>query len=371
MSRSVTRLLFIGPDHATAVGGREQLSRLHRQALGDLFGDRLETLLLPRRPLAGGAALRAVFNGRIDGTDLVTEQRILATISDRSIDQVWLDGSNLGVLARAIKRRYPEVEVTTFFHNVEPRFFLGAFRWRPGPRALGVVAANYVAERLAVRASDRRVALNRRDSDLLQRLYGFGATDRLPMAIPAPAKLTAANCPPPVAGEYLLFVGGGFYANQDGITWYAANVAPRIGLPTYVVGRGLEPLQGKLSRTGNVHLVGAVDDLGPWYHHAKAVVAPIFDGSGMKTKVAEAMMHGKRIAGTIEAFNGYDNITDDEGWRCDTADEFVTVLKRVEEMALPRFDPALRLRFERLYSYEAARTRLAAILAVPLSKIEN
>ena len=38
---------------------------------------------------------------------------------------------------------------------------------------------------------------------------------------------------------------------------------------------------------------------------AALVIAPIFDGSGMKTKVAEALMHGKHVVGTPEAFSGY------------------------------------------------------------------
>ena len=40
-------------------------------------------------------------------------------------------------------------------------------------------------------------------------------------------------------------------------------------------------------------VVGEVESLAQWYHDAYFVVAPIFDGSGMKTKVAEALMYGK------------------------------------------------------------------------------
>ena len=359
----MTRFLFIGPDHPTAGGGREQLSHLHRRALGELLGERLDTFLLPRRPLAGVAALRAVINGRIDGTDQGTEERILSHIGDRSINCVWLDGSNLGVLARAIKREFPKVEVTTFFHNVEPRFFLGALRPRPGLRTLGVVFATYLAERMAVRASDRRIALNERDSNLLRRLYGRSATDLLPMAVPSSSKFAGVTSAAPVEGDYLLFVGGGFYANLSGILWFARHVAPRLSLPTLIVGRGLGALAAELEKSPNICVVGEVDDLSPFYRHATAVVAPIFDGSGMKTKVAESLMHGKRVIGTHEAFTGYGAM--DAGALCNTPNEFVAAIGALYAARPPLFDPRLRELYEANFSPAALKARLRMIVFAP------
>jgi hypothetical protein len=31
-----------------------------------------------------------------------------------------------------------------------------------------------------------------------------------------------------------------------------------------------------------------------WYEHANLIISPIFSGSGMKSKVGEAMMFGKK-----------------------------------------------------------------------------
>lgn len=36
------------------------------------------------------------------------------------------------------------------------------------------------------------------------------------------------------------------------------------------------------------------------------MVMPIFSGSGMKVKTAEALMYGKFLIGTKEAFEGYE-----------------------------------------------------------------
>ena len=50
----------------------------------------------------------------------------------------------------------------------------------------------------------------------------------------------------------------------------------------------------QLEIPGRVEVVGSVDDLGIWYVNSFFTIAPIFDGSGMKTKVAESLMFGKR-----------------------------------------------------------------------------
>ncbi|MCA1653690.1 MAG: glycosyltransferase family 4 protein, partial [Sphingomonadales bacterium] len=288
------------------------------------------------------------------------EQAIVERLSRERIGRVFLNGSNLGRLARAVKRTNPDVEVLTFFHNVEARFFLGAFRQQPSLRALGVMVANAVAERMAVRFSDRLIALNRRDSEGIGRLYGRGASDLLPMALTETEEHSAERSKD---GDYLLFVGGGFYANRDGILWFAREVAPRLSITTCVVGRGLEALRTKIERIPNVRLIGEVDALAPWYQGARAVIAPIFDGSGMKTKVAEALMYGKRVIGTSEAFVGYEEVAAEIGWCCDDANSFIAAINALGGLEIPAFDARLRLLFEQRYSYEAARNRLAAILA--------
>ena len=162
--------------------------------------------------------------------------------------------------------------------------------------------------------------------------------------------------------KFALFVGGVFYANRAGITWFVKHVAPRIQVKTCIVGKGFEDLKDVLELDGRVEVIGAVDSLAQWYQDAHFVIAPIFDGSGMKTKVAEALMFGKKIIGTPEAFSGYEDITERAGWVCSTADEFVAAIGRAKDADLARFDPELRALYEAKYSFSAARSRLAAIM---------
>ena len=174
------RLLYVTTaDLACPLGGRALLSALHHRCLAEICGSDLVVERLPRGPGSRAQALR----GYIDGITPTSIRAIIERIRTEQIGAVYLDGSNLGRLAAAIKAAQPHVAVLSFCHNVEARFFLGALRRNRSVHALAVLLANWQAERLAVRHSDRVIALSGRDSDGLMRLYGRGATDLLPMAM--------------------------------------------------------------------------------------------------------------------------------------------------------------------------------------------
>ena len=343
-------------------GGRELLCKLNHDVLKDIYGERLTVLELTKSPIHGLKPVLNAFRGCIDGINSETINLVCQNILLKNIEKIFVDGSNFGGIVKIVKARFPNVEILTFFHNVEVRFFLGSLRQNKTVHAVAVAMANYLAERKSVRYSDKIICLSVRDSRLLRRLYGRPATHYSPMALQdkLPAGSSLAHIAP--REKFALFVGGVFYANQAGITWFVKHVAPRIHIKTCIVGRGFENLKEVLELDGKVEVVGAVDSLAQWYQDAHVVIAPIFDGSGMKTKVAEALMFGKKIIGTPEAFSGYEDVADRAGWECATADDFVAAIGRVNGEVLPSFDPELRALYEEKYSFPAARDRLARIL---------
>lgn len=335
------------------------LSEVHRRALASILGGRLSIHELERERFVAANAIAPA--GYIDGVTPKSERRVLDRIKSDQPSTVWLNGSNLGRLAKVIKRETPHVQVFTFFHNVEALFFLGALRRSWTVRSLAVLVANYVAERNAVHFSDRRVCLSQRDADALKRLYGRRGTDIMPIALED--RLIGSADLEGDTGEELLFVGGGFYANRRGILWFAKQVAPFSGMTTRVVGHTLEDLREQLETKAAIRFVGALDQLQDEYLAAKAAIAPIFEGSGMKTKIAEALMFGTHVIGTAEAYSGYEDVMPQIGPPCDSQEEWVAALRAVKSQRVKRFDPALRSLYERHYSCQAAISRLRAILA--------
>mgnify|MGYP001766424135 CR=1 FL=1 len=356
----------------TPAGGREMLSKLNRDCLLEIFDTKLFVYQIAQEKTASLMQMWHAMKGHIDGVNHSIQADVIAKITELNVECLYIDGSNFGALVDRIRKALPKIAIVTFFHNVEARFFFGAFRSSRSIRSLGVLFANFVAERKAVTKSDIIIVMTQKDSHDLAKLYGRGADYISPIALEDKFKAYESEAPRAYESEaprvpskqrYLLFVGGSFYANRDGIRWFAKNVVPNIGIRTIVVGKGMEKLRAELECFGAIEVVGAVDDLSRWYLESECVIAPIFDGSGMKTKVAEAMMFGKKVVGTPEAFHGYENVMASAGWVCSNTEQFVDCINNLKETKLQIFDSYNRRLYERLYSKSAARARTAAIMS--------
>ena len=355
-------LLITKKIHARPIGGRELLCRLNERVLKALLGGRFNKFEIDDGSDSFFDKAIGALRGQVDGVDSAKISQIVQFIQEENASQVFIDGSNLGSISRALKKHSPGLEVITFYHNVETRFFLGALRRDRTPKALAVLLGNYLAERAATRFSDKRICLNERDSFVLKKFFGRTATHISSMAIDRPVLSAGKSTSEVPHDDYTLFVGGNFYANLAGIEWFGIFISPHFSLPLYVVGRGYDQVREKLEIPGKIIMVGSVDDLNEWYRKSKFIVAPIFDGSGMKTKVAEALMYGKKIVGTPEAFVGYEATLPHAGWCCRSPEDFLNACKTAEREDSDSVNEALIEIYEENYSFTAVQRRFSEIL---------
>lgn len=360
------RIFFSRVARHGVLTGREKLSRLLWSAFTHWPGgvSRVDAPIFKRRAFG---ALLAGIRGWLDGLEKSRVDDCISQLSGTpGSGAIFIDGSNYGRLAREIKTRLPEVVVITFFHNVEFRFFWDAFTHSRSLRAFAVAICNFLAERQAVRYSDVLVFLNERDAAVAARTYPRESRgcriEIFPMCLEddpsAPCCAEATPESPPVG----LFVGGAFFANVDGMRWFAENVAPQISCTIYVVGKGFELYREEISTVANVKVIGTVDSVSEWYAKATFIVSPIFAGSGMKTKTAEAAQFGRPILATSEAFTGFESHVDLLGRTCNTAQDFIDAIGRIEAGTL-HFDPSeIRRIFAEHYSEVAAINRMNTLL---------
>lgn len=343
------------------MGGRELLSTLHAMVLKDLFGSDFSIFIVPESRDNPVSKLSRGIRGLVDGLSNIVFRDITTQIRRDAITIVFIDGSNLGLLAKHIKCSLPDVEVVTFYHNIETRFFWGSLCRCLTVRAFFVFVAHLVAEFHATRHSDRLICLNKRDSELLHRYFNRRASHICPLAIRRPdtTNLVMESALP--AKPYALFVGGAFYANLQGIEWYNQHIAPHLDIPLYIIGHGLKTYFKNRQLSAQITLLGSVNYLEPWYLHSAFVIAPIFDGSGMKTKVAEALMYGKKIVGTPEAFIGYESALPCAGWCCSTPKEFLNACISATSAYLPPSDTKLVSIYKTNYSPEASFSHFSRI----------
>ena len=344
------------------MGGRQMLCKLNHDALYHIYGRRLTLLEVEKKPFRCLFDIMYGFRVYIDGVNAGFINSVINAIKFNKIDCIFVDGSNFGEIVKCVKKIFPNIYVLTFFHNVEARFFWGSLRQSMTCQSLAVLYVNYLAEKKSTKFSDKVICLNNRDSQLLGKIYGRSATHISEIALHDTLPPNFQSLVIHSQQRYILFVGGDFYANRVGITWFVKNVASKIAGKVCIVGKGLERYKDELEIVDNVQVLGAVDSLAEWYLNAQFVIAPIFDGSGMKTKVAEALMHGKKVIGTAEAFSGYEEVADRAGVVCNAADEFIRAIADTNKMDLADFAQDLRYIYEKKYSFEAAKERFMNIL---------
>ena len=101
----------------------------------------------------------------------------------------------------------------------------------------------------------------------------------------------------------ILFIGSGSYRpNERGIHWFVTDVLPqlRLHVPTKFEVVGKPPLQPL--RDPDVTYVGTVPSVRPYYERAHVMVVPLFQGSGTRLKVVEALARtGGRVSTPLGA----------------------------------------------------------------------
>lgn len=249
-------------------------------------------------------------------------------ITHTNFDIVFISQSYFGGYAKYVKK-ITKVPVITFFHNAEIEYFL-SIRKKNKQKLSGLcyMVKVLLNELFAAKKSDKIITLNERDSIALKKYYGRGADFVLPTTFKDTFNEKKAN--KSILDIDYLFVGSCFFANTEGLQWFIDKVFPFIKGNLYIVGNGMDKYEFA-NLTDRIHILGFVDDLSDYYNRSKMVISPIFSGSGMKTKTAEALMNGKIIVGTKEAFEGY-IINPKCMIQCDTADEFICELNSLSSM---------------------------------------
>ena len=85
-----------------------------------------------------------------------------------SFDAVFITYSRYGALVRKLKKRFPELKLVTFFHNIEVIYaYQETCIQHNKLRACASALLTYVAEKASVKYSDTIIVLNQRDASFL------------------------------------------------------------------------------------------------------------------------------------------------------------------------------------------------------------
>ena len=227
-------------------------------------------------------------------------------IRNNKYNLIFFDTSLLGVFTRHIAKKQ-KVNTISFFHNVEYDYLSVRFGKKIIKYPYLILAL--INEKLTLKYSSSTIALSTRDKLRLSELYGRTAKYIIPITLETKVQkklIVSEHKKHQTDSPNLLFVGSLNRSNYISAVWFVDQVMPHIKSATLlIVGKGFENKSDELTRH-NVRVIGTVDNLDRFYYQSRCVISPIFEGAGMKVKTAEAMMYGKTIYGTKEAFEGYD-----------------------------------------------------------------
>jgi glycosyltransferase involved in cell wall biosynthesis/GT2 family glycosyltransferase len=222
------------------------------------------------------------------------------------------------------------------------------------------VICSWEEERARLSYGDLLLATQERETTVLQSLL----PDKRVKCVPTPADLPPHFLHQPGRGKIVLAVGTR-HAGNMGIVEFAREAWPRVlsRIPDArlqvvgSIGAALDPQPG-------VDILGEVPDLLRAYAESAVVACPVTVGTGIKTKLVEALRYGKAVVATTTAVEG---MTAPEGPAWIAAESLPAC---ADAIAVLLNDSTMRASMERAafafglkyYSLAAFREQIAALL---------
>jgi sugar transferase (PEP-CTERM/EpsH1 system associated) len=185
-----------------------------------------------------------------------------------------------------------------------------------------------------------------------------------PQAVPGGPDTPTADAP------LLVFTGMmDYWANIDGVSWFAHEVLPRLqsrrpGIRFAIVGARPTPEVGRLARRPGITVTGRVPDVRPWLAAATVVVAPLRIARGIQNKVLEAMAMARPVVATSAALAGIEAEPGSDLVAADDPDTFATAIDLLLMSETRRRQLGLRARqvVEQRYAWPARLRALDELL---------
>ena len=311
--------------------------------------------------------IEAVLHGYPPYLNKKAVTRIIETIQEKDISIVYIDNSISGQLVKRIKERYTDITIIAFFHDIE----IVKMREDKDVSFLRkmILPIFYRNERLTVEFADRTIVLNERDKKQYEKEYKKAPDAIVPISIPEILNLPFNVKHKENERLQLLFVGVEYGPNLSGVRWFLNNVLPDITCDFVfnIVGYNMEKYRKEFEECSDkVHVIGTVESLREWYVNADLIVAPIFEGGGMKVKTAEALSYGKYFVGCTESLEGYWEGMPKVFWnkkifKCDDPKDFAKAINRLANEEFYINDREIKNWADLNYSYQANLKKYRAI----------
>ncbi len=164
-----------------------------------------------------------------------------------------------------------------------------------------------------------------KDCELIRELYKVNSYSTTFFLNP-----NVINAEPTDKSNYYVFFGDwGRIENREALEWFIDNVYPKLSkeISFKVIGGGRMPevLKQKITQP-NIEYLGFVDDPYKLIANARAEIAPLHMGAGVKVKCVEALGSGTPIIGTEVAFEGIGDNYRNAMFMANKPEEFLNII---------------------------------------------
>lgn len=337
------KILYIGKDVSRPKTGGEICSYNNRKILKNIFLEKYNIYALPDE--SKFQILLNKFFFLYPGLQIKVIKDIYEKIKELGPTYIFLETAQYGILAKKIKRKFPECKIISFFHNIEIEYAKSYFSlWRI--KSWYFYFLTKLNETSSIEYSDYCFTINKKDAEKMLKIYKREADFIMPFSVENKIsdeesrklnenkeRIHSKNC---------LFIGSNFFGNTDGLKWFIKNILPNVDVHLTIVGNGMSK---DFCDNEKITVFDFVKDLSCFYKKTDFVILPIISGGGMKTKTADALMYGKSIIGTPNAFSGYDIKNLKGVYECETKDDFIFAIKKIYDDDIFTFNQEIHERF--------------------------
>lgn len=163
-----------------------------------------------------------------------------------------------------------------------------------------------LTERLLLHSANIRLCFSDKDTDYIKKEFSL-KSQKVSFYISDQVKI-ASLIEKEHENYFVLFGAWNRPENYEGLIWLCENVLPHCDIKCVVVGGGMNEDVRLRIISDKIDYVGFVDNPYPIIARSACLLAPIFQGAGVKVKVIESLALGLPVIGTDIAFEGIDNI---------------------------------------------------------------
>ena len=208
----------------------------------------------------------------------------------------------------------------------------------------------FFSEKKILKSANLIMVFSKKDKELIKDLYNLNASVVSFFIDKKIKKLKYEDIK--IERKFCFFGAWNRPENSDGLMWFMDNVFPSVEetIKFEIIGPGLEnSFFERFNTKERVTYLGFLENPYSKIAESLALIAPIFQGAGVKVKVVESLAVGTSVIGTQIAFEGIDDLGDNSMINCDTVEKFISTINNFFPVDIYDKKNKTKLLFEKSY----------------------